>query len=293
MDDRELTQRIKALAKAVGNEPTATVVKMMEDLKKDASPTEEQLRSTKAGITVGRLRTNGDREIARVAGEIVQKWKKNVDAAKDAKRKKDLAPTPKSLSSPGPPSSSFSKPYEGDPEKRHFKTDKVELSRTGSQTRDNSIGLLYNGLAYRATESIEEVLSRAAEVEQAAFKAFKGETQEYRIKLRSLFTVLKRKDNRMLSRRVLKGEIPADRFVKMTEKELASDEQRAKDAELEKENMKKAQVPMAEKSISDALKCGKCGQRKVSYSQAQTRSADEPMTTFCECTVCGNRWKFS
>src|SRR5262249_37186661 len=69
------------------------------------------------------------------------------------------------------------------------------------------------------------------------------------------------------------------------------DEQRARDEELEKENMKKAQVPMAEKSISDALKCGKCGQKKVSYSQAQTRSADEPMTTFCECTVCGNRWK--
>lgn len=30
------------------------------------------------------------------------------------------------------------------------------------------------------------------------------------------------------------------------------------------------------------MQCGKCGQKKVSYSQAQTRSADEPMTTFCE-----------
>ncbi|GAB7364148.1 hypothetical protein MBLNU230_g4699t1 [Neophaeotheca triangularis] len=41
------------------------------------------------------------------------------------------------------------------------------------------------------------------------------------------------------------------------------------------------------------FQCGKCKNKKVSYSQAQTRSADEPMTTFCECTVCGNRWKFS
>jgi hypothetical protein len=72
---------------------------------------------------------------------------------------------------------------------------------------------------------------------------------------------------------------------------LKSAERRKIDEKLEEENMKKAQVPMAEKSISDALRCGKCGQKKVSYTQAQTRSADEPMTTFCECTVCGNRWK--
>lgn len=41
----------------------------------------------------------------------------------------------------------------------------------------------------------------------------------------------------------------------------------------------------------DRFTCGKCKQSKVSYSQAQTRSADEPLTTFCECVLCGNRWK--
>lgn len=41
------------------------------------------------------------------------------------------------------------------------------------------------------------------------------------------------------------------------------------------------------------MQCGKCKFMKVAYSQAQTRSADEPMTTFCECMNCGNRWKFS
>jgi len=30
----------------------------------------------------------------------------------------------------------------------------------------------------------------------------------------------------------------------------------------------------------------------VNFSmQAQTRSADEPMTTFVLCYICGNRWK--
>jgi hypothetical protein len=44
MDDRELSQRIKALAKALTSEPPTTVVKLLEDLKKDTAPTEEQLR---------------------------------------------------------------------------------------------------------------------------------------------------------------------------------------------------------------------------------------------------------
>jgi len=74
---------------------------------------------------------------------------------------------------------------------------------------------------------------------------------------------------------------------------MKSKEQREEDAKIEKENMREAMVAKEEKSISTALECGKCHQKKVSYSQAQTRSADEPMTTFCECLNCGNRWKFS
>jgi len=45
--------------------------------------------------------------------------------------------------------------------------------------------------------------------------------------------------------------------------------------------------------FSNSMTCGKCKQSKVAYTQAQTRAADEPMTTFCECMNCGNRWKFS
>jgi transcription elongation factor S-II len=131
------------------------------------------------------------------------------------------------------------------------------------------------------------------EVEKAAFTTFKGETPEYRTKLRSLFQNLKNKTNRELGPRVMSGEISAEHFVVMTHEELKSAQQRKTDEDLQRENMKNAMVPMSQRSISDALKCGKCGQKKVSYSQAQTRSADEPMTTFCECTVCGNRWKVS
>jgi transcription elongation factor S-II len=91
----------------------------------------------------------------------------------------------------------------------------------------------------------------------------------------------------------LDGSIKPEKFVKMTHEELKSAERRAEDAKMIHENMKDAMVAQEEKSVSTQLQCSKCGQRKVSYTQAQTRSADEPMTTFCECLVCGKRWKFS
>ena len=41
------------------------------------------------------------------------------------------------------------------------------------------------------------------------------------------------------------------------------------------------------------LKCPKCGQcRTFSYSK-QTRSADEPMTTFATCMNCKHKWTYS
>jgi len=38
------------------------------------------------------------------------------------------------------------------------------------------------------------------------------------------------------------------------------------------------------------LMCSKCRKRKVSYTQVQTRSADEPMTIKAYCNHCGHRW---
>jgi DNA-directed RNA polymerase subunit M/transcription elongation factor TFIIS len=42
---------------------------------------------------------------------------------------------------------------------------------------------------------------------------------------------------------------------------------------------------------STFFRCGKCKKNNCTYFQMQTRSADEPMTTFITCLVCLNRWK--
>jgi transcription elongation factor S-II len=42
---------------------------------------------------------------------------------------------------------------------------------------------------------------------------------------------------------------------------------------------------------TNLYRCSKCGKRQCSIYQLQTRSADEPMTTFVTCLNCDKRWK--
>jgi len=64
-------------------------------------------------------------------------------------------------------------------------------------------------------------------------------------------------------------------------------------------NIKKLQKKLDEIStteIKDAeicgiFECGRCKSYKTTYYQLQTRSADEPMTTFVTCVNCNKKWK--
>jgi len=50
---------------------------------------------------------------------------------------------------------------------------------------------------------------------------------------------------------------------------------------------------LAKNELFDGVfKCGKCKSMKTTYYQMQTRSADEPLTTFVTCLNCEKRWKF-
>ena len=53
----------------------------------------------------------------------------------------------------------------------------------------------------------------------------------------------------------------------------------------------KLKYELKPEAMTDAFKCRKCGSRRTSYYEVQTRSADEPMTQFITCLDCSNRWK--
>jgi transcription elongation factor S-II len=43
--------------------------------------------------------------------------------------------------------------------------------------------------------------------------------------------------------------------------------------------------------LNGIFQCSRCKMRTTTYYQLQTRSADEPMTTFVTCLNCNKRWK--
>jgi transcription elongation factor S-II len=52
------------------------------------------------------------------------------------------------------------------------------------------------------------------------------------------------------------------------------------------------EVVKQDENVEGLFKCGRCKTYKTTYYQMQTRSADEPMSTFVTCLNCGNKWKF-
>lgn len=99
------------------------------------------------------------------------------------------------------------------------------------------------------------------------------------------------KENIKLCVQVYKMKISCEKFVEMSISDMKSDELKDKDNEALKDSIRSSQIAKAT-AETEMFECSKCKQKKCSYSQLQTRSCDEPMTTFVYCTVCGHRWKF-
>ncbi|MGH0158953.1 UNVERIFIED_CONTAM: hypothetical protein FKN15_062377 [Acipenser sinensis] len=74
-------------------------------------------------------------------------------------------------------------------------------------------------------------------------------------------------------------------------KEMASAELKEVRKALTKESIREHQLAKTGGTETDLFQCGKCNKKNCTYTQVQTRSADEPMTTFVLCNECGNRWK--
>ncbi|KAG0459459.1 hypothetical protein HPP92_022587 [Vanilla planifolia] len=129
-------------------------------------------------------------------------------------------------------------------------------------------------------------------VESAMFEKLGKSNGTHKVKYRSIMFNLKDAKNTDLRRRVLLGHIVPEKLVSMTAEEMASDERKMANKQIQEKALFECERGAPPKATTDQFKCGRCGQRKCTYYQLQTRSADEPMTTFVTCVNCNNHWKF-
>jgi len=96
-------------------------------------------------------------------------------------------------------------------------------------------------------------------------------------------------NNKELLQNIKNKKIDEYKLAFMTHQELFPKkwEELLKKKEKKDKSLKNVDLSLA----TDEFKCFKCYKRLCTFYQQQTRSADEPMTTFINCLNCGNRWK--
>ncbi|CAI9099817.1 OLC1v1036696C1 [Oldenlandia corymbosa var. corymbosa] len=97
--------------------------------------------------------------------------------------------------------------------------------------------------------------------------------------------------NRDFRRKVLLGQFPPMCIADLSPEEMASDERKRQNEEIKEKALFNSERGPPGKASNGAFQCGRCKKRETTYYRLQTRSADEPMTTFVTCTNCNKRWK--
>lgn len=300
MEVSEIKTHMSSLEKA---ESPEKIHEILDALQAGVKPSEKLLRETKLGIAVNKLRSHSDKEISDKVKKIIKTWKDAVSAQKEknkaAKLKSSRSASPNdSSTSNNTNSTAQSTPTEkakftSHGKERNAKNDGVRTDIYDDKVRNSCVDLCYTSLALGSDVPPGDILACAKAVEQAVYSGEKGTGGSYRTKMRSLYSNLKDQKNPQLRQRVVSGDISPERLYKMSPQEMASEDLKKEMKKLEEENLFKARGATEQRAITDRFTCGKCKQKKVSYYQMQTRSADEPLTTFCTCENCGNRWKFS
>ena len=178
----------------------------------------------------------------------------------------------------------------------------VKTEQGIAQTKSLNFDVSLRGLE-TSTNSV------ASDIEQALFDALGGGNDErpsnaYGEQFKALAFNFKR--NVALTVNILYGIVPPQQLVTMTSAELLSEEAKKSAEEAVKQAVEATQADwdrknraavLAKAGIDPAegmLTCPKCKKRNTNFYLKQTRSADEPMTTFANCLTdtCLYRWRF-
>jgi len=295
-DVREIGKQLEKLV-ADGNPDNETASDLLSQLK-ELPITLDTLQKTRIGMAVNVVRkaTTKD-DIQTLAKGLIKSWKKLLDNQEKTKVQRQT-----SQEKPGDTSSNLNKP-----------TSKSELNSSPPSAKAPNNGAksspprnnVHDPTRRRCQEMIANSLeceqrpeydpattSIGIEVEGCIYDIFEETGPKYKNRVKSRVMNLRDKRNIQLRISIIDGEIAAEKFAKMTAEDLAHDDLKQQRKDITAQAIKDHQLSKNTGTTTGQFKCGKCHKMDTSYSQLQTRSADEPMTTFVYCNNCGNRWKF-
>lgn len=177
----------------------------------------------------------------------------------------------------------------------------MPLVKCNDPMRDKARELLHEALSKVPGEAEKDMIEEvnacdparvAVSVESVMFEKWGKMNGAQKVKYRSILFNIKDQNNPDFRRKVLLGQIKPERLLSVTTQEMASDHRQRENQRLQEKAMYECELGAAPKATTDQFKCGRCGQRTCTYYQMQTRSADEPMTTYVTCVNCNNHWKF-
>jgi len=270
---------------------------------KDLSISLDVLTRSRIGLLVNLVRkqtTNDD--VAVLAKQLIRGWKRLVPATegkKDKSHKSSSKSSEKKVeakvtsTSERPASSQKADKSEAMVLEETIHTKVMpQIQPTADPVRDKCREMLSRGL--QATDDVSQSFASrlSAAIETAIFKEFGNTQVKYKNRVRSRYSNLKDTKNASLRTMVINGQITPEQIAIMTSEEMASDDLKQERKEMEVQNIKDHQMAKNEGTKTDMFTCGRCKGKACTYNQLQTRSSDEPMTTFVFCTECGNRWKF-
>ncbi|KFV70716.1 Transcription elongation factor A protein 3, partial [Dryobates pubescens] len=251
------------------------------------------LQATRIGVAVNSVRKHcEDEEVVASAKILIRNWKRLLagparrDSADSRSSSTSAASSPRKRPSGDRANGSKAKPEAPQtPTSPSFSPGPCLLAPcylTGDSVRDKCIEML--AAALRVDDDYKEFgvncEQMASEIEDHIlwgawgpphiFQELKSTDMKYRNRVRSRISNLKDPKNPSLRRGVLCWDTQPSLIARMT-----AEHQMAKTGG----------------TVTDLFQCGKCRKKNCTYNQVQTRSADEPMTTFVLCNECGNRWK--
>lgn len=287
-----------------GQEQALDLLKALQNLNIDLYI----LTKTRVGMTVNELRKcSKDDEVIALAKTLIKHWKKRLTPSTG----KDNSSTPNANNgSKSSSKSSSQSSSNGSVKKTDTKKDDRDRDRGSSgssrQTSFPATSTMTDAVRLKCREMLANAIrvdgeppegcpspeELAEELEECIYMEFKNTDMRYKNRVRSRVANLKDSKNPTLRTNFIAGAISASKLAKMTPEEMASDEMKKLREKFVKEAINDAQLATVQGTKTDLLKCGKCKKRNCTYNQIQTRSADEPMTTFVLCNACGHRWKF-